>query len=64
MAILFSGTRVRLWPRVVLAAALLLAACGTLPVALDKPVSQALADTQARMNVPRFLWAGTSIRTV
>ena len=47
MAIPFSGTRLRLRPGVVFAAALLLAACGTLPVAPDKPVSLALADTQA-----------------
>ena len=47
MAIPFSGTRLRLWPGVGFAAALLLAACGTLPVAPDKPVSLALADTQA-----------------
>jgi cardiolipin synthase C len=47
MAIPFSGTRLRLRPGVVFAAALLLAACGTLPVPPDKPVSLALADTQA-----------------
>ena len=47
MAIPFCGTRLRLWPVVVFAAALLLAACSTLPVTPDKPVSLALADTQA-----------------
>ena len=36
-----------LWPVVVFAAALLLAACGALPATPDKPVSLALADTQA-----------------